>query len=172
MAERLAAAGDGAKTSVPAEFLSVDWSDAARKGDAERGRKLFSADALGCVKCHAILANQRGGGGPSLSGAAQRFTVAHLVESILAPDKQVASIFAATTIVTDDGRSVSGLVVEESEKELVLLLPTAVRRSIAKNTIEVRKPQPTSPMPGGLVKTTAELGDLLAYLLSPDPKAP
>ena len=124
------------------------------------------------MKCHAILPNQKGGGAPSLSGAKARFNVSQLVESILAPNKQVAPVFGTATVVTLDGRAHSGLVVEENERELVLLLPTAARQSVPKSTIETRKLQPTSPMPAGLVKTPAELADLLAYLLSDNPRAP
>jgi len=61
---------------------------------------------------------------------------------------------------------------EEDERQLVLLLPTAIRQSVVKSEIEERTLQPTSPMPSGLVKSPAELGDLLAYLMSPSPKAP
>jgi putative heme-binding domain-containing protein len=171
LAQRLSSASSAA-AQIPAEFLNVDWASKWQSGNAERGRKLFSADALGCAKCHAIQPNHRAGGGPSLAGAAQRFTVAHLVESILVPDRQVAPIFASTTIVTDDGRNVSGLVVEENERELALLLPTAARQVVEKSSIELRKTQPTSPMPSGLVKTASELADLLAYLLSANPQAP
>jgi putative heme-binding domain-containing protein len=175
LAERLKNAGSsssGAPGGVPREFLDVDWASAAKTGDAASGRRLFGADALGCVKCHAIGSSQKGGGAPSLAGAINRFTVAHLVESILVPDKQVAPIFGTTLIVTTDGQALSGLVVEEDEKQLVLLLPTASRRTVAKNEIEERRLQATSPMPSGLVKSTVELRDLLAYLLSPNPQAP
>jgi putative heme-binding domain-containing protein len=172
LAERLRSSSQSDAASVPAEFLTVDWNTAMSSGDAERGRKLFGADALGCVKCHAVLENQKGGGAPSLAGAAKRFTVAHLVESILAPGKQVAPVFGTTTIVTVDGLSVSGLAVEESDERLVLLLPTAVRQEVAKSDIEARKLQNASPMPSGLVKTPAELADLLAYLLGENLQAP
>jgi putative heme-binding domain-containing protein len=171
LAERLRNSASDA-TTVPTEFLTVDWSVAAQAGDAERGRRLFGADALGCVKCHAMLPNQKGGGAPSLAGASKRFTVSHLVESVLAPGKQVAPVFGTTTIITADGQSLSGLVVEESDDRVVLLLPTAARQEVAKSGIEVRKLQNASPMPSGLVKTPAELGDLLAYLLGENPQAP
>lgn len=172
LAERLRSAGATAASSVPAEFLSVDWTSAAQTGDPERGRKLFGADALGCVKCHAVLPNQKGGGAPSLAGAASRFTVSHIVESVLLPNKQVAPVFGTTTLATDQGKTLAGLVVEEDERQLVLLLPTAIRQIVAKSEIEERTLQPTSPMPSGLVKSPAELGDLLAYLMGPSPQAP
>jgi putative heme-binding domain-containing protein len=172
LAERLREAGQSDGATIAPEFLAVDWNTARAQGDVERGRKLFGADALGCVKCHAVLENQPGGGAPSLAGAAKRFTVGHLVESILAPSKQVAPVFGTTTVVTADGQSMSGLVVEESEHSLTLLLPTAVRQEIAKSDIEARRLHSASPMPSGLVKTPAELADLLAYLLSENPPAP
>jgi putative heme-binding domain-containing protein len=124
------------------------------------------------VKCHAVRPNQASGGGPSLADAARRFTAAHLVESILVPSKQVAPVFATTSLVTSDGETLAGLVVAENDERLTLLLPTAARRDVPKRDVEIRKLQTTSPMPGGLVKTPAELADLLAYLLSANPQAP
>jgi putative heme-binding domain-containing protein len=172
LAERLRDAGDSDGAGLPAALRQVDWETALAAGDAERGRQLFSADALGCAKCHAILLNQAGGGGPSLADARRRFTVSQLVESILLPSKQVAPIFATTSILTDEGRTLAGLAVEENDERLVLLLPTAARVDVPKRGIEARKLQATSPMPHGLVKTPAELGDILAYLLSDAPRAP
>jgi len=170
LAERLKSAGQS--DAVSQEFLSVDWSTAASTGNADRGRKLFGADALGCVKCHAVLENQKGSGAPSLAGAVKRFTPAHLVESILTPSKQVAPVFGTTTVITTGGQSLSGLAIEEDAARLVLLLPTAARQEVAKSEIEARRLHETSPMPSGLVKTPAELADLLAYLLSENPQAP
>ncbi|HJT79016.1 MAG TPA: c-type cytochrome, partial [Gemmataceae bacterium] len=59
------------------EFLAVDWQQEVRRGDTAEGRKLFGT--LGCVKCHAITAGQKGGGAPSLTEAGKRFTVPYLV---------------------------------------------------------------------------------------------
>ncbi len=172
LAERLRTASGESATVIPADFLKVDWAAAARSGNAEHGRRLFSADGLGCAKCHAILPNQKGGGAPSLAGAARRLTVSHVVESVLVPSKQVAPVFGTTTLVTDEGQTLSGLVVEENDEQLVLLLPTAVRQTVSKRSIEERKLQNVSPMPSGLVRTPGELADLLAYILSPNPQAP
>ncbi len=172
LAERLKQAAKSTEGGISQEFLAIDWASASLRGDAARGRKLFAADALGCAKCHAVTLGQKGGGAPSLAAARSRFTAAHLVESILVPNKQVAPVFGTTTIVTTDGQAFSGLAVEETEREVVLLLPTAARHRIQKSEIEDRKLQATSPMPSGLVRTPDELRDLLAYLMSPNPQAP
>jgi putative heme-binding domain-containing protein len=154
------------------EFLKVDWQATVNDGDAERGRKLFGADGLSCIKCHGILPNQNVRGAPSLANAGKRFTVPHLVESILLPSKQVAPLFRATLVATVDGKTLSGLTVEEDDENVVLLLPNGSRQKIAKDQIDVRKQQEISPMPAGVVKTPAELRDLLAYLRSETIKAP
>ena len=161
--------GGGAER-IAEEFLEIDWPHAAGQGDAAQGRKLFGT--LGCVKCHAISPDQKGGGAPSLVEVKKRFTVPYLVESVLLPSKQVAEPFKAAVIVTDDGQIVTGLVVNESQGELELLLADATRKTIAKSQIEERSVAAISPMPGGIVKTPAELRDLLAYLLSDNPTPP
>ncbi|HEY2840669.1 MAG TPA: ThuA domain-containing protein [Pirellulales bacterium] len=172
LAERLKQGAGADAAKIPDEFLAVDWSQTAAAGDAARGRKLFGADALGCVKCHAIVPGQSGGGGPSLVDSGKRFTTAHLVESVLLPSKQIAPVFRGVRLATDDGLIFTGLVVNETAERLELMLPDATHKTIAKDDIEERTPVDVSPMPTGLVKTPAELRDLLAYLLSEKPLAP
>ena len=171
LAERLREAlTQGAAQTVPEEFITRDWPQEARDGDASQGRRLFAA--LACAKCHAITADQQGAGAPSLSEARRRFTVPHLVESILLPSKQVAEPFRATTIITIDGKVLSGLITGENAEQLELLAIDATRRTIRKGDIDERSPSQVSPMPPGLVKTPQELRDLLAYLASERPLPP
>ena len=167
LAERLKAGG---KEQVAPEFAAVDWQVEASRGDAKNGRKLFGS--LGCVKCHAITSEQKGGGGPSLTDASKRFTVPYLVESILLPSKQIAELFRSTRIATVSGEVLSGLLVGETAETIELLLPATTRRIIRKADVEARMLTAISPMPAGLVRTPAELRDLLAYLLSESPLAP
>jgi putative heme-binding domain-containing protein len=163
--DRLKSAGKGAAPIGP-EFLTVNWSSAIGRGDAERGRKLFGVDGIGCAKCHAIDNHSAAVGGPSLAGAAARFTVPYLVESVLAPSRTVSPVFRSTLLVLRDGQTISGLVLGETSGKIELLLPNATRKTIAAAEVEERKLQNLSPMPAGLVKTPDELRDLLAYLLS------
>jgi putative heme-binding domain-containing protein len=166
---RLREGGGKGGQEVPAEFLNVDWQAEARQGDAARGRKLFGD--LGCVKCHAVTADQAGGA-PSLAEAGKRFTVPHLVESILLPSKQVAAPFRTTSLTTKQGQTLSGLVVSETADQIELLQADTTRRAVAKKDVEERALTGVSPMPGGLVKTQHGLQDLLAYLLSANPLPP
>ena len=136
LSRRLSAAASG-RGQVAAELLTVDWPAAVSRGRVDAGRRLFGS--LGCVKCHAIAADQQARGGPSLHQAAKRLTVPHLVESILLPSKQVAEPFRATRIVTSDGLVLSGLVTAESAERIELLQPDATRRTIPTAEIDQRR---------------------------------
>lgn len=164
LAERLKSAG----TTQPVDprFLEVDWRQAAASGDIARGRKLFSAESLGCAKCHAATPTQAGGGGPSLADSGRRFTVPYLVESVLAPSQVISPVFKSTILETTDGMVLTGLVIAETAEKLELLQLDTRRITVMKSRIETRKTGDTSAMPAGLVKTPEELRDVLAYLLS------
>ena len=165
LADRLKSAASG-NAKIGPEFLSVNWQEAVKDGDVDRGRKLFAADGIGCAKCHAIDTKTAVPRGPSLAGAGRRFTLPYLVESILAPNRKVSPVFNATLISTADGRTHSGLVIAETGDRVELLTKEAKRISISKTDIDERKLQDLSPMPAGLAKKPDELRDLLAYLLS------
>ncbi len=169
LAERLKQAAAGAD-QVAAELLSADWTGAVERGDAGRGRALFGS--LGCVKCHGITLEQAGGGAPNLADIRRRFTTAYVVESILLPSKQVADPFRAAMLQLADGRTLTGLVLADTETHVEVLLPDATRTTIAKSDVDERAPSPLSPMPSGLIKTEQELRDLLAYLFSERPAPP
>lgn len=168
LAERLKSAGGAEKIS--AEFQTVDWAKALTAGDLANGRKLFGT--LGCAKCHAIAPDQQGGGAPSLAEARKRFTVPHVVESVLLPSKQIAEPFRGTTLSLASGQILSGLVVGETAEQIEMLLPDASRKHVKKADIDERSPASLSPMPVGLVKNPQELADLLRYVLSENPAPP
>lgn len=154
----------------PAAFAGVDWAAEAAAGNAERGRALFGGAGIGCGTCHAMTANATVAGGPSLAEAGRRFAIGYLVESVLEPDKVVAPLFRATTVVTADGRSLTGLVTGETSDELQLVMADGSRVSIPVGEIAERATAARSPMPRGLVRTREELRDILAYLLTPPPE--
>lgn len=168
LAERLkaAASGDPSATKLDPAFLTTDWVATAQKGNAENGKKLFSGTGLGCAKCHAATADAVINAGPSLADAAKRFTIPHLVESVLLPNKQISPVFKATLIVTTEGRQHIGLVTGETAEKLEMIQTDATPITIPIKDIEERKLQDQSPMPPGLVKTPEELRDLLAFLLA------
>ncbi|HJN11798.1 MAG TPA: c-type cytochrome [Pirellulaceae bacterium] len=163
LAQRLKAATEGESPVKLDDFLKVDWKVAATEGNIANGRKLFAS--IGCAKCHAVTGSVAVTGGPSLADVGRRFSTDYLVESVLLPSKKVSAFFRSSTLVTDDGNALTGLITAETETDVELMLPDAKRVRVKKSDIEERKDSPVSSMPQGLVKSPDELKDLLSYLL-------
>jgi putative heme-binding domain-containing protein len=127
---------------------------------------------LACTQCHVV-----GEGvsplGPNLAAMPEGVTVdrlvAHLIESVLEPSAVVRPAYRGLTVITDDGKSLTGLAVRESEKEIVLRDATAGGKEVAipVDSIDERVPAQASLMPIGLANLLTDRGqflDLIAYL--------
>jgi putative heme-binding domain-containing protein len=150
-------------TELPEAFAKVDWTVEVAAGDAQRGAKLYTE--RGCVVCHAAKAGDSGSGGPALIDVGSRFTIPYLVEAVITPNKTVSPIFKWTMVTRKDGTKTAGLIIGENGAEIELLLPAATRQTIVKDSIAKREMQDRSPMPEGLIATSDDLRDLLAYLV-------
>jgi putative heme-binding domain-containing protein len=136
--------------------------------DYDRGRALFST--VGCFACHRYD-NEGGSLGPDLTGVSGRFGPRDLLESILVPSKEISDQYGAVIIALDDGRVVTGRIVNlfgDNLQVLTDLLDPNAQVGVNRNQIDAMKPSPVSMMPEGLLNTLnpEEVLDLLAYLLS------
>lgn len=133
--------------------------------DASRGRVLYEKS---CGQCHRLFGD---GGeiGPDLTGA-NRGNLDYLLENILAPNTIVGKDYQAVSVLTVDGRVVTGLIRENSDAAIVLhdaeKLVTIPRSEIEAVTETVR-----SVMPEGILQTLSEsqIAELLAYLQATSP---
>lgn len=136
--------------------------------DYERGRALYGAVA--CAACHRF--DQDGGSvGPDLSAVAGRFSARDLLESIVVPSKTISDQYAAITVLTKDGRTVTGRVANLSGDALNIvenMLDPGNMTNVRRGDIEEMAVSPVSMMPQGLLNTLQqdEIQDLLAYLLA------
>ena len=143
------------------------WRDCLEGGDAERGRAVFFGKAaVSCVRCHKAE-GQGGEVGPQLDRIAREKGREHLLESVVAPDAKVADAWRTTVILTDDGRTVAGIVTAEQEGIVSLRVPDGTTLRIPADAIEDRASGP-SAMPADLAGklTRRELRDLVAWLAS------
>ena len=137
------------------------------EADPNRGLALFFAGGgAGCAKCH--RADRSGlGFGPDLSHFNSKSEPAAIVRSILEPSAEIKEGFATRTVLTNDGRTVSGLLREESELNLQLIQPDGRRVTIPKAEIEEQISQKVSAMPAfHEMLTPRQVADLTAWLLS------
>ncbi len=137
-------------------IAGVDWD----AGDPARGETLFIKRQ--CAQCH----NSRTALGPDLTGAAGRFSREDLFTAIALPNKDVSPRYQTTTILTEDGKVHTGLIVYESVDGLVLRNARNQTLRFEEDEIEEKRTISTSIMPTGLLKdlTSSDLADLYAYL--------
>jgi putative heme-binding domain-containing protein len=139
------------------------------KGDAEAGRKLFF-DTQGkaqCAKCHSV--NREGGRvGPALDRIANRRAPEYIMESILDPSKDIDPDYEAVTVVTQKGKAITGLRVNESNFSIQLREETGKFHSFQKSELESVTVLKKSLMPENMaeVLTVKELHDLFAFLMT------
>jgi putative heme-binding domain-containing protein len=136
-------------------------------GSPEHGNRVFSSRKAACSGCHRV-GNEGGQVGPDLSQIGRIRNERDLLEAIVFPSASFARGYEAYTVVTDAGRSYSGVIQSETATEIILT--TTDRRTIrlSRSEIEVLKQSPVSVMPEGIHKQLSpdELRDLLAYLRS------
>jgi len=154
----------GGPRSLSPEELSEFVLKVREQGDPMRGQQVYRRQEQACQKCHAI-AGHGGRVGPDLVSIGASAQIDYLVESILDPNKAIKENYHATVLSTTDGLVVTGLVVRESDREIVLRNGDDLEQTIAKADIDERTPG-ASLMPAGLADqlTEAELLDLARFL--------
>jgi putative membrane-bound dehydrogenase-like protein len=141
-------------------------------GDAAAGERIFfHPQSAGCAKCHQV--DGRGGRiGPDLTVGARALDRRRLIESILLPSKEIAPQFTVWSLATEDGRTLTGILLGENAKEFTQIFGDTYGKTFTLKIadIESRTAQPHSIMPIGLEKlmTTQEFRDLLAFLQKRD----
>jgi putative heme-binding domain-containing protein len=131
-----------------------------RQRRAVLGQQVFERAA--CTRCH-TTATQTTPLAPSLKGIAAQKTE-YLIESVLYPSKVIKTGFETETVVTKDGKALSGLVKDEGDALRVLNLDRDDR--VAKSDVESRSVSRVSIMPEGQEAQLSrrEFADLIAYL--------
>jgi uncharacterized repeat protein (TIGR03806 family) len=140
----------------------------ALTGDAARGRRWFFDDsATACKSCHRV----EGGGtdlGPPLDGIGAKYGKRDLLRQIVEPSREIDPKYAAVAVATRDGQVHVGLLVEKTERALVLRDAQGRTIRIPSSDVEQLATRPTSLMPDGLLRelTAQQAADLLEFLAS------
>ncbi len=139
--------------------------DDATRAAAElpNGRQLFEKN---CAKCHKLF-GQGGAIGPELTGA-QRTNLNYLLENIVDPSATLATNFRMSIILLNDGRIVSGVIGEQTDRTITVQTPVE-KVTINRADIDEIQPSKLSLMPDGLFNALKpnEVRDLIGYLMSP-----
>lgn len=156
------------------DALGWKWSDAWGKtiveaatahGDPIRGEAIYRQARLQCVRCHSI--GQSGGAiGPNLVSLGGSSTPEYIIQSLIDPNAKVKEGFQTLSVLTDDGRVISGLQKSRTDTQLQLVLADGSEQTLAVDAIEAIQ-NGRSIMPGGLVDNLkeSELVDLTRFLM-------
>ncbi len=130
------------------------------------GKKLFTAH---CATCH-ILHATGGTVGPDLTPF-KRDDSAHLLLHIINPSAEIREGYENQIVVTADGRTLTGIVVEKDSSVVVLRTADGQRVVLPRDEIDDMRVSGVSLMPEGLLQNLSdqEVRDLFAYLRSGQP---
>ncbi len=153
----------GAK-KLSAEEMATFVADVRGKGDRVRGEAVYRRASLSCMKCHAI-GGAGGKVGPDMGSIGGSAQVDYLVESLLDPNAKVKEGFHTVIVVTDSGKTFSGIKVRQTDTQLILRDAEGTETAIALDSID-EQVNGTSLMPAGLSDklTHQELVDVVRFL--------
>ncbi len=137
--------------------------DTLKRANLPTGRALFEKN---CANCHRLFGT---GGviGPEITGS-QRTNLDYVLENLIDPSSAVAKDFQMEIVLTDSGRVITGLIVDESDQAITV--QTANERLVVPlKEIEQRTLSQVSMMPEGVLQTLTndQVRDLIGYLSSP-----
>ncbi len=160
-ARKLLAAGGGLPNADRQAVIDQLKAVTQKTGDVALGLEMFKKH---CAKCH-----QHGEIGekigPNLTGMAVHPKI-ELLGHILDPSKSVEGNYRAYTVVTTEGRVLTGMLAGESRTSIELIDAEAKRKTLPRVDIEELIASTKSMMPEGFEKqmNEQELTDLLEFL--------
>ncbi|MCA9060198.1 MAG: HEAT repeat domain-containing protein, partial [Planctomycetaceae bacterium] len=130
-------------------------------GDAVAGQAVFKRV---CGQCHQIY-GEGAQVGPDITRNG-RASLEQVLSNLFDPSLVIGAAYQASTVVTHDGRVVTGLVAEDSAQRVILKVQGDKQEVIPRRDIEEIVRSPLSLMPEGLEKqlTSQEMSDLLAFV--------
>jgi putative heme-binding domain-containing protein len=137
-----------------------------KTGDHDRGKLIFFSDGARCRNCHELDDKQKSIG-PTLADIVKKYPKRdEMLQHVQQPSLKIEEVFAAYSATMDDGRTISGLIVEQNDAEVVLKTAERQLVRLARKNIEELVKSPKSLMPDGILSdlTAQEAADLFEYI--------
>ena len=144
------------------EVIAAYQSSLTLPGDLQRGRIAFRKH---CAGCHQV--EQHGHPiGPNLAAIKSRGRETILV-NVLDPNREVNPQYLNYVALTEDGRTVTGMITSENANSVSLQRAESATDTIQRTEIEQLKSTGVSIMPEGLEETIDQqtLADIIEYLM-------
>jgi cytochrome c oxidase cbb3-type subunit 3 len=140
---------------------SSSHRDAPVAGDPLKGRQVY--EHSGCSGCHRI-AGEGSVFGPDLTRVGAGRSAEYIRESIVDPSADISEDYGGVTVVTRDGKRVTGVRINEDTFTVQLRDASQNFRMFQKDEVQQVIPETKSLMPAYHSLTSDELQNLLAYL--------
>ena len=151
----------GNKAATFKKYKRILTDKALSKADVRKGLDIFKRT---CGACHKLY-GEGGTIGPEITGA-NRSNIDYLLDNIVDPSGEIQDDYKMVVITSQDGRTYSGNIAAENERQLTLRVIGQEPLTINKSDIQSREETTSSIMPEGLLETMTEqeILDLMAYL--------
>lgn len=135
-----------------------------RRGNAQQGEIIYRTTGT-CANCHQI-GGQGKNVGPDLSQIGDKLAREALYVSILDPSAGISHSYESYAALTTSGQQVVGLLVSQTEQEVVLKDAEGIQRSLAREDLEEFQRMEKSIMPDNLHEALSadDLVNLVEYL--------
>lgn len=143
------------------EFTRLRRLLANGSGNSEQGQKIYTKK---CGNCHQLF-GEGNKVGPPLDGY-ERGNPAFWLNAIVAPSMEIREGFQSYLVLTDDGRSVTGMIADQDSKTVTLRNAENQMSVLSRDHIESLRALPTSLMPNNLLGDLSDqdIRDLFMYL--------
>src|SRR5690242_6499535 len=171
---------DSETRAIVAYLRSLSPSrDPAVSGDRKKGEQIFFGKGS-CSQCH-MVSGKGGSLGPDLTRVGASRSASYLIDSVREPGKELsdgmvdpnnhyadALVYDTVTVVTRDGRRITGIAKNEDEFSIQLLDAAEDLHLLLRKDLEsvVHERKSLMPSYSQEVLSNAELRDLVAYLES------
>ncbi len=148
------------------KYTNMLTPEALAAGDLTKGKMLFGQT---CGACHKMF-GEGGVIGPDLTGS-NRTDINYILLNVLEPSAEIQDDYRMVVINTRDGRTYTGNVIAEDQRQITLRVVGQDPVQINKSSIQSKEVTAVSMMPPGLFQNLSdqEVIDLVSYLRSTTP---
>ena len=132
--------------------------------EAEVNRAMGLIKATGCLSCHRV-AGTGSYVGPDLSDVGASYSGEQIRTALVSPNKDVAPQHRSVRLVTKDGKTVTGRILNQDGFSVQIIDSSSELRSFLKSDLREFTIVTTNPMPAYADKmTTQDMTDVVQYL--------
>lgn len=144
----------------------VQAKAALPRANTKRGEEIFFGRGT-CFACHQV----KGKGvvvGPDLVGIHKRRDMEYVLQSTLQPDAYIVEGFQQTSLAMKDGRTLFGMIQEETALSIKLALLTGERVVVNADNVKKRSDAKNSGMPASFAYTLSpqDVADVTAWIMT------